>query len=110
MPTTQRRGAERSREDAPSLAALECCPPLEPDGTCDVIDFRYVLTHRVPSEERGEVAVEVTLQYRLERCPGHLTLGDLAYSTTLLPGEKVRLFTTDRRTRFSFDSATNLSH
>jgi hypothetical protein len=93
-----------------TLAALECCPPLDPDTTCDVVDFRYVLTHRVPSEERGEVAVEVTLRYRLERCPGPLTLGDLAYSTTLLPGEKVRLFTTDRRTRFTFDSATNLSH
>jgi hypothetical protein len=39
-----------------------------------------------------------------------LTLGELVYSTTLLPGEKVRLFTTDRRTRFSFDSETNLSH
>ncbi|HET6791946.1 MAG TPA: hypothetical protein VFI35_10225 [Actinomycetota bacterium] len=69
-----------------------------------------MLTHRIPSEERGETSVEVTLQYRLERCPGPLTLGDLAYSTTLLPGEKVRLFTTDRRTRFTFDSATNLSH
>lgn len=111
MSTTQRRGAEKkSGEGGSSLAALECCPPLEPDGTCDVIDFRYVLTHRIPSEERGETSVEVTLQYRLERCPGPLTLGDLAYSTTLLPGEKVRLFTTDRRTRFTFDSATNLSH
>ena len=110
MPTTQRRGAAKSGEGGLSLAALECCPPLEPDATCDVIDFRYVLTHRVPDEERGEIAVEVTLQYRLERCPGPMALGDLAYSTTLLPGEKVRLFTTDRRTRFTFDSATNLSH
>ena len=30
--------------------------------------------------------------------------------TTLLPGEKVRLFTTDRRSRFSFDSASKVSY
>jgi hypothetical protein len=39
-----------------------------------------------------------------------MALGDLAYSTTLLPGEKVRLSTADRRTRFSFDSETKLSY
>ena len=38
-----------------------------------------------------------------------MTLGDLSYSTTLLPGEKVRLFTSDRRSRFSFDSATRVA-
>ena len=31
-------------------------------------------------------------------------------TTTLLPGEKVRLATTDRRSRFSFDSESNLSY
>jgi hypothetical protein len=90
---------------AAETPAVECCPPLERDETCDVIDFRYRLIH-----VRGDVPVEVTLIYRFERCPGPLTLGDLVYTTTLLPGEKVRLFTTDRRTRFSFDSETNLSH
>lgn len=95
---------ERPR-DEPETPGVECCPPLERDGTCDVIDFRYRMIH-----QRGDVPVEVTLIYRFERCPGPLTLGDLVYTTTLLPGEKVRLFTTDRRTRFSFDSETNLSH
>lgn len=90
---------------AAETPAVECCPPFERDETCDVIDFRYRLIH-----VRGDVPVEVTLIYRFERCPGPLTLGDLVYTTTLLPGEKVRLFTTDRRTRFSFDSETNLSH
>jgi hypothetical protein len=90
---------------AAETPAVECCPPLERDETCDVIDFRYRLIH-----VRGDVPVEVTLIYRFERCPGPLTLGDLVFTTTLLPGEKVRLFTTDRRTRFSFDSETNLSH
>ncbi len=32
------------------------------------------------------------------------------YSTTLLPGEQVRLATTDRRSRFSFDSESKLSY
>lgn len=94
---------ERPRDEPET--GVECCPPLERDGTCDVIDFRYRMIH-----QRGDVPVEVTLIYRFERCPGPLTLGDLVYTTTLLPGEKVRLFTTDRRTRFSFDSETNLSH
>ena len=47
---------------------------------------------------------------RFERCPGPMMLGDLLYSTTLLPGEKVRLFTSDRRSRFSFDSASKVSY
>src|SRR5205823_5603446 len=58
----------------------------------------------------GSVTVEVTLHTQFTRCPGPLVLGDLAYSTTLLPGEKVRLATTDRRSRFSFDSESNLSY
>ena len=99
-----RTPAER-RRDEPETPTVDCCPPLERDETCDVIDFRYRLIHM-----RGDVPVEVTLIYRFERCPGPLTLGDLVYTTTLLPGEKVRLFTTDRRTRFTFDSETNLSH
>jgi len=36
--------------------------------------------------------------------------GDLAYTTTLLPGEKVRLFSTDRRSRFTFDKETKVSY
>jgi hypothetical protein len=52
----------------------------------------------------------VIIHARLERCPGNLALGDLAYTTTLLPGEKVRLFTQDRRTRFTFDTASKVSY
>jgi len=55
------------------------------------------------------VTVEVVLHTRFTRRSGPLALGDLVYSTTLLPGEKVRLATTDRRSRFSFDSETNLA-
>jgi hypothetical protein len=46
----------------------------------------------------------------MERCPGPLTQGDLAYTTTLLPGEQVRLFTSDRRSRFTFDSESKVSY
>jgi hypothetical protein len=93
--------------------AVPCCPELSPDTHCDVIDFRYRLPHRASVDQDGrsvQVPVAVTLHVRIERCPGPLALGELAYSTTLLPGEKVRLFTADRRTRFSFDSETNLSY
>jgi hypothetical protein len=92
-------------------SAVPCCPPLAPDNVCDIIDFRNRL--RFPSSVRTEagaqINVEVILHTRMTRCSGPLSLGDLVYSTTLLPGEKVRLATTDRRSRFSFDSETNLS-
>ncbi|WP_449426309.1 hypothetical protein [Rhodanobacter lindaniclasticus] len=43
------------------------------------------------------VQVEVVLHTRFKRCSGPMALGDVVYTTTLLPGEKVRLATTDRR-------------
>lgn len=89
-----------------SIAAneVECCPPLARAPVCDVIDVRYRLPWR-----RTNVRVDVVLHFRLERCSGPMALGDLAYSTTLFPGEHVRLFTSDRHTRWSYDSATDLS-
>lgn len=93
--------------------AIPCCPPLEKDTVCDVLDFHYRLTHTVTvgqGDNRRTVLVEVIIHARLERCPGPMTLGDLVYSTTLLPGEKVRLFTSDRRTRFTFDTASSVSY
>jgi hypothetical protein len=88
-----------------------CCPALEKDDVCDVLDFHYRQTHNttVVSGNR-RVQVEVLIHARFERCPGPLTLGDLVYSTTLFPGEKVRLFTSDRRTRFSLDTSSNVSY
>jgi hypothetical protein len=88
-----------------------CCPALEKDDVCDVLDFHYRQTHMTTVVAGGRrVAVEVLIHARFERCPGPMTLGDLVYTTTLLPGEKVRLFTSDRRTRFSFDSASKVSY
>jgi len=91
----------------------ECCPVLEDVKQCDVMDFRYRLPFRprlAGDLARQNIRVEVVLRFRLERCPGPLTKGDLAYTTTLLPGEQVRLFTSDRRSRFTFDSESKVSY
>ncbi len=91
---------------------IPCCPELETSPTCDVIDFRRRLVYptSVRTPQGQIVNVEVILHTRYSRCSGPLALGDIVYSTTLLPGEKVRLATTDRRTRFSFDSESKLSY
>jgi hypothetical protein len=100
-------------EGANTPAAVECCPQLEPCEVCDVLNFTYRLPFRpvvVIGDQRQVVPVEVTFHYRLTRCSGPLALGDLIYTTTLLPGEKVRLQSSDRHTRFSFDSESKLSY
>jgi hypothetical protein len=96
-----------------AAADVPCCPQLETDRSCDALDFHYRLIHTATvnvDNQARRVPVEVILHARLQRCPGPLALGDLVYSTTLLPGEKVRLFTTDRRSRFSLDAATSVSY
>src|SRR5512145_807459 len=90
---------------------VPCCPPLEKDNACDVLDFHYRLKHPTTVVAAGQrVTVEVLIHARFERCTGPFVLGDLAYSTTLLPGEKVRLFTSDRRTRFTLDTQSKVSY
>lgn len=93
-------------------SALPCCPELIKDDHCDIINFSRVLTYptSVLAANRRRVNVEVILHFKFSRCTLGLTLGDPAYSTTLLPGEKVRLSTTDRRSRFTYDSETKLSY
>jgi len=92
------------------IAAIDCCPPLEPCDVCDYLDFTFRLPFRQGSDAAGRVPVVIILRFRLTRCSGPLSLGDIAYSTTLLPGESVKLFTSDRHSRFSFDSETDLSY
>jgi len=91
---------------------IPCCPVLDTEPVCDVIDMRRRLLFptTVRTETGQTVNVEVILHTRFKRCSGPFALGDLVYTTTLLPGEKVRLATTDRRSRFSFDSESNLSY
>ena len=90
---------------------IPCCPELDLEATCDVLDLRrrLIFPTRQVTEQGRPVLVEVIIHSRFKRCSGPLALGDIVYSTTLLPGETVRLATTDRRSRFSFDSETNLS-
>jgi len=99
----------------PNVAAIPCCPTLVDCNCCDRLDFRYRLPFRpavkaAAGQGNQTIPVEVTLVFRFERCPGPMSLGDLLYSTTLLPGEKVRLFTSDRHSRFYFDSESQLSY
>ena len=67
---------------------------------CDILDYQYGQLYH-PKVGDGIVTVDVIIHVRFQRCLGPLALGDLVYSTTLLPGEKVRLFTIDRRSRFT---------
>src|SRR3954462_3870746 len=97
---------------APHANSIPCCPDLNTDPVCDVLDQRNRLpfpTH-VRTRAGQPLQVEVVIHTRFTRCSGPLGLGDLVYSTTLLPGEKVRLAITDRRSSFSLDSSTNLSY
>ena len=90
-----------------------CCPEMPEGKKCDYLDFVYRLTHyaTVNDDNRTHrLPVEVAIHVRLERCTGPLELGNLVYSTTLLPGEKVRLFSQDRRSRFTYDSESQLSY
>ena len=104
---------ETAGQQASHLAAMPCCPPLTPMDVCDKLDFFFRLTHNVTvraNDRQVNVPVEVKLHYRLTRCRGPLAIGDLLYTTTLLPGEKVKLFTSDRRTKFTFDTSSSLSY
>ena len=104
--------AEKSTEATEmKLADLDCCPKLIQHPICDTLNFRYRLPFRPQVEANGQrVPVEVVLHFRLERCSGPLVQGDPIYSTTLLPGEEVRLFTSNRHARWSYDSETNLAY
>lgn len=105
-----------SQTDTPKQT-VPCCPPLPADDVCDELDFFYRLTYAtavgrqtpagVPAQN---IPVEVKLHFQLRRCRGPLALGDLLYTTTLLPGEKVRLFTSDRRSKFTFDSESKFGY
>ncbi|MEW5755765.1 MAG: hypothetical protein AB1810_05630 [Pseudomonadota bacterium] len=96
---------------ASKVSELECCPVLNRAEICDTLNFRYRVPYRVRvGNQREPIKMEVVLHYRLERCSGPLVLGDPVYSTTLLPGEEVRLFTSDRHSRWSYDTESQLAY
>jgi hypothetical protein len=92
---------------------IPCCPQLEDNNHCDVIQYKRILSFPVvvrTNDQQTTFNAEVIYHFRFTRCTKGLSLGDPVYSTTLLPGEKVRLATTDRRSTFSFDSESSLSY
>jgi hypothetical protein len=101
-----------NKTDAAKLSELECCPELRQQPVCDTLNLRYRLPFRpqVGDDNQRIITVEVVLHFILERCSGPLIIGDPVYSTTLLPGEQVRLFTSDRHTRWSYDSESSLAY
>ena len=88
---------------------VPCCPTLAPNDICDILDFHYRLTYPTHVGDQ-QILVEVKFHFRLTRCRGPLAMGDLLYTTTLLPGEKVKLFTSDRRSKFTFDTSTKFGY
>lgn len=108
---TSETPATQARDMPVALAQIQCCPELEECSRCESLDVRYRLPFRPQvGDGRQVVPVEVTLLFRLTRCSRHLSMGDLIYTTTLLPGEKVRIFTSDRHSRFTYDSESGLSY
>ena len=89
--------------DLISVSDIPCCPEISKEPCCERLRFSYRLTNR-----QNDIPVEIIIIAEMERCPGPLSLGDVVYSTTLLPGEKVRLFTSTRNTRFTYDSEGQL--
>ncbi|SLN39768.1 hypothetical protein PEL8287_01957 [Roseovarius litorisediminis] len=91
--------------DLISTNKIPCCPEVMTKPCCESLRISYRLTNR-----QNDVPVEITIVAELERCPGPLSLGDVVYSTTLLPGEKVRLYTSNRNSRFTYDRESEVSY
>lgn len=92
-------------ENLISFSDLPCCPEITKEPCCDRLRFTYRLEYNL-----ADLPVEIVITAELERCPGPLALGDVVYSTTLLPGERVRLFTSSRNSRFSFDRESEVTY
>jgi len=100
-----------TKRESVKMSVMECCPELEHKPICDSLRFRYQLPfYPYVDKQKQHVPVDVILYFELTRCSGSLVIGDPIYSITLLPGERVRLFTSDRHTQWSYDSETNLSY
>ena len=91
--------------DLISINDLPCCPEISKEPCCERLRISYRLTNR-----QSDLPVEITIIAELERCPGPLALGDVVFSTTLLPGERVRLYTSTRNNRFTYDSESEVSY
>jgi hypothetical protein len=99
------------KEETHHSMKIPCCPELLKTDNCDVLFFTRTLNYPLFVRERDvRLTAQLILGFRFKRCTLGLMLGDPVYSTTLLPGEKVRLFTTDRRTSFKYDASTKMTY
>lgn len=89
---------------------IPCCPELIKDDNCDEIYFTRTLNYPIRYNEKLTFNGQLILSFRLRRCSKGLVLGDPVYTTTLLPGEKVRLLSTDKRTKFKYDAESHTSY
>ncbi|MFV2014928.1 MAG: hypothetical protein ACC656_05850, partial [Candidatus Heimdallarchaeota archaeon] len=78
--------------------------------SCDKMLINYRLPQRVQVSDTLVVEAEVLFRITIEQCRVGFELGDIAYTNTLFPGENVKLFTSDRFSRFTFDSESSLSY
>ena len=100
-------------ENKHESSKIPCCPELLKDSNCDVLVFTRTLNYplAIKGQERQTALVaQLLISFKLSRCTIGNVLGDPVYTTTLLPGEKVRLVTTDRRSKFTYDASTQLSY
>jgi hypothetical protein len=89
--------------------AIPCCPPLIEKPCDERMRFRYRLPFRPQLNDR-RATVDVTLVFEYERCGLGTALGDLQHTISLLPGEKVRLFVSDKSSRWSYDRESSLAY
>ncbi|WP_448103793.1 hypothetical protein [Pedobacter panaciterrae] len=100
-------------ENKHESSEIPCCPELLKDSNCDVLVFTRTLNYplSIKGQERQTALVaQLLISFKLSRCTIGNVLADPVYTTTLLPGEKVRLVTTDRRSKFTYDASTQLSY
>lgn len=100
--------AEIEREPHTGIK-LPCCPELVEDKCQEKMRFHYKLPFR-PNVNNRDISVEVALIFEYSRCTEGLTKGDLQHTISLLPQEQVRLFTSDKSSRWSYDKETSLSY
>ncbi|HVZ96638.1 MAG TPA: hypothetical protein VG847_07170 [Chitinophagaceae bacterium] len=94
------------------VTQTECCPVMNKKLLCEIMHFSYRLNYRPESPDflqkfaNFPVGIELKFTFTYKRCPGDLVQGDLVYTNTLLPGETVKLFTSDRRSKFTYDTSS----
>jgi hypothetical protein len=88
---------------------IPCCPELRTDNNCDVLLYTKTLYYPYLYKEKKYV-VQLIFGFKFTRCTIGTALSDPVFTTSLLPGEKVRLASTDSRSKLFIDKLTNHSY